>query len=234
MMAEKVSDEMLMCLADGELDPETGDRLRALIARDPDMRARYERFRRSAEATRGLFADTLAAPPPERLVAALRPAPASARPRWRPLALAASVALAAAGVGYMAGDRFGGAGAPDDGLVGLRAAAEALETRATGEVATLADGGRATVLASYDTSEGACRQFQLRAAGGEIWDSLGCRDGAGWRVVLAFAERAAGGYVPAEGAGAGAIDAYLVAIGASPPLDPEAEAERARAGWGAE
>ena len=237
---EKVSEDMLMALADGELDAETEGRLRAQVAADPALRRRYDDFVRSAEAVRGLFAATLAEPPPERLVAALRAAPPRARvPRAWPwtsggglLALAASVMLAA-GLGYLVGLGAGGGGDAGDGLAGLRAAAEALEGSPTGEVVELAGGGRAAVLASFDTTSGPCRQLQLRDGAGRVQESLGCRTAEGWQIALVLPQAAQGDYAPAEGATAGALDAYLGAIEASPPLEAEAEAARIRAGWAA-
>ncbi len=235
VMTERVSDDMLMALADGELDPETAADLQAQLAADPVLRRRYDRFLRSAEAVRGLFADTLADAPPEHLVAALRPAPAPEVSRLRSwstgaLPLAATVALAA-GLGFLLGQ--GTAGDPGAGLADLRTAAAALENSPTGEVLDLADGSRAAVLASFETATGPCRQFQLRNAGGEVWESLGCRTAEGWHIALVLPQAAVGTYVPAEGAPSGALDAYLAALDASPPLGAEAEAARMRAGWSA-
>ncbi len=253
-MTEKVSEEMLMALADGELDAETTRRLRARIETDPGLRARFERYARSAEAVRAVFADTLNTPPPDRLVAALRAAPVgtpaeigttsgnvasldAARKRrwgsgWGALPLAATVALAA-GLGFLLGQSGGDtpAGASTDSMARLHAAAEALADAPSGEIRELADGSRAAVLASFDTSDGACRQIQLRAPDGGVWESLGCHGTDGWRIALVLPEQATGGYVPAEGARAGALDAYLAGVNASAPLDEGAEADRIGRGW---
>ncbi|MFE3838395.1 anti-sigma factor family protein [Pseudogemmobacter sonorensis] len=60
-----VSDEMLMALADGELDLATAQALRARLATDPGLTARFEIFRRSAEALRAAMDP---GPVPERLL----------------------------------------------------------------------------------------------------------------------------------------------------------------------
>ena len=52
---EGVSDEMLMALADGELGQPEADALRARIAREPALAARYAVFTETAEALRAAF-----------------------------------------------------------------------------------------------------------------------------------------------------------------------------------
>jgi len=240
-MIEEVSEEMLMALADGELDAETTRRLQARLAAEPQLRARYARYTRSAEAVRAVFADVMAEPPPERLADAIRnaadPDTAVVLGRrwdlsgWGALPLAATVALAA-GLGFLLGQGTDSSGADSpDALNGLRIAAEALADHETGEVVELADGSRAAVIASFDTATGACRHFQTRAADGQVWESLGCRGATGWDIALVLPQTDPGGYVPAEGAGPHALDAYLTGLAASAPLDPATESARIRDGW---
>src|SRR5690554_4866178 len=140
-MIDEVSEEMLMALADGELDADTTRQLQTRLAAEPQLHARYARYTRSAEAVRALFADVLAEPPPERL-AAIRGAagPGAAAPParrwnmggWGALPLAATVALAV-GIGFLLGQGAGDSDA-DDALNSLRIAAEALADHETGEV----------------------------------------------------------------------------------------------------
>ena len=78
----RLTDEMLMAYADGQLDDAEKRRIEALIASDPAYAARVESFRRSGQAARDAFAGVMAEPVPLGLVSAIAkasPAPRRAR-----------------------------------------------------------------------------------------------------------------------------------------------------------
>ena len=66
------SDEMLMAYADGELDSDSAGAVARAAANNSQVAARIEAFRASRQAAREAFADVLAEPPPDRLLATLR------------------------------------------------------------------------------------------------------------------------------------------------------------------
>jgi anti-sigma factor RsiW len=259
MANEEPSDEMLMRLADGELEEPVATGLRARIAADPGLAARFAAFERTRRAAADAFAGIAAQPVPDRLIAAVlaadaatrraapRVAPAAAPPaappwatrparpvrRFIPLALAASVAaLIALPAGYMLGR--GGEGDvlrdPLRGGAGLVAAA--LETTASGERRS-AGGLSVRPLASHRVAGGVCRDFLLEpAAGATTAPVLGvaCRDGAGW-VLRASVTLQGGDALRTASADHPVIAAVLEGLGAAPPLDPDSEAALLRQGW---
>jgi anti-sigma factor RsiW len=72
----RVDDVMLMAYVDGETDAATARRIERAIASDPDVAERARLFRDSAMLLRGAYADALHEKVPERLVAAIKSAPA--------------------------------------------------------------------------------------------------------------------------------------------------------------
>lgn len=216
------SDEMLMALADGELDPSTAERLWTRIAEDPALADRFAGFADSRAAVRAAYP---AEPVPDHLIAAIMAAPApaatvlpfrrtrtvAAPARW---AMAASVLLAVGLGGFLAGRGLPPAPAGGD----LATAAAALSAVPTGGEAALPDGTPARALASFETDLGLCRLIETARERG-----LACRDDQGWSVALAVpGEQDA--YRPASELGTGLIDAALDQIGAGAALEPEAEA----------
>jgi anti-sigma factor RsiW len=78
-MAIKVSDELLMSYADGELPREEAAALEALLAQDAGLRARLEPFAETRRQLSVLFAHRLHEPVPDRLIAAIARTPVAAR-----------------------------------------------------------------------------------------------------------------------------------------------------------
>lgn len=234
-----IDDETLMALADGELAPDLAADLRSRIAADPALAARYALFDETRQMVQAAMA---AGPVPDRLIRTVldtplqRPAePAQnvvplTRPRrpreragWAPMALAASLALAAVGSAFV----LGRASAPATGTP-AQVAAVALAGAATGQSADLPGGGTARVLASYDTDRGLCRLIDVAppAAGGER--AIVCRDGAGWAVALSVAGTSGGAYLPASDTAVELIDGFLDGLAASAPLSAADEAAALR------
>ncbi|WP_411840186.1 anti-sigma factor family protein [Paracoccus sp. ME4] len=214
------SDEMLMALADGELDPTTAERLWTRIAEDPALADRFARFADSRAALRAaypaepvpdhLIAAIMAAETPAATVVPFRPRAVASPVRW---AMAASVLLAVGLGGFLIGR-----GLPQAPGGGLAIAAAALSAVPTGGEALLPDGTPARALASFETDLGLCRLIETTAERG-----LTCRDADGWSVALAV-PGAQDDYRPASELGTGLIDAALDQIGAGAALDPAAEA----------
>ena len=237
-------DEMLMALADGELDGPEAERLMARIERDPALAERYAMFTRTAEALREAL--TPGDVPPH-LVAMVRNAPADTAPgalpeaprgtilpfpgraTW-PAALAASLLLGL-GIGW----GLGGPGGTERGgtpvtAMGLPSVADLMSDVPTGGSRDLAGTGTARVIGSFETGRGFCRL--IATAPGPATEAtsdaapaqrfVACREGAEWQVAISVVE--GGGYAPASAAASQTIDLYLDAIGAGPALTPEAEA----------
>ncbi len=212
---DEVSDDMLMALADGELNPTEADHLHRLIAGDPALAARYHDF----TATRRLLQEAYPLEPvPDRLRDAVMadrdpnvvPFRRTVAPKtgWG-MALAASLVLALGG--FVAGRGIG----PDQ--VDLAVATAALPT---GAETVLPDGSTARVLASYDTSIGLCRLI-----GQDAMRHVICRDpqAGGWVTALSVDGGSADNFMPASDLSVAVIDGLLDSIGAGPSLDPVAE-----------
>ncbi|EDM71089.1 hypothetical protein RAZWK3B_16870 [Roseobacter sp. AzwK-3b] len=232
---EIVSDDMLMALADGEMEDEQAIALRAMINRDRSLAERYAVFTGTAAALRAAYAQTTV---PQRLIAAALTAPAGTdtpeiaaaktgdtvvpfrrQIAW-PLALAATLA-AGIGIGWGLNMAGGPAGAP-----GLSHVAEAVSDVTTGEASDVAGFGEARVLGSFETEKGLCRLIAVEPTGDPAGRILACRDGADWQVALSVTVGAGRSFAPASDATTEMIDSYLHNIGAGPALSAEAE-ERA-------
>jgi hypothetical protein len=233
-MSEKVTDDMLMALADDELDAATARDLRERVERDPELARRYAVFGRSGEATRAAFARALREQPPAGLADAIRrhgrpaetPVPRSRGSLWQ-LPMAAIIALAAGLTGYFL---RGTDDAPRDGFAGLDTAFASLAGTPAGQVVQIGN-TRAVVLESYDTAIGPCRIAQLRDEDGGLLEAVGCLRSDAWQVELAQRPIEPDATVPADGVGADPGRAFLDRLGADAPLGPADEEERVRQGW---
>ena len=227
---DKVSDEMLMCLADGELDGPEAMALRSRIARDPALAARYALFVDSAEALRDAFAQ---GPVPERLVAAAsgQVAGRAGQARVLPfprravqaLSLAATLALGL-GLGWSLRE------APDTAVEpNLTHVALSLANTRTGETFDLGAPGAARVLGSFETDLGLCRLIGLEGRESMQHRFVACRAGDTWEIALSLSDAPGRAFTPATEIGTEIMDIFLDGIGAGAALDPASEQEALRA-----
>ena len=255
MQEHNYPDETLMAYADGELDDATAAELDQALARDPELLRRLALFTGTRDVLAEAAAARPLDPVPDALMARVRATleagaaapetvpetvPGQApeekvvpfrrrdtfAPRWQPMALAASLALA---VGLGAG--FGAArlAAPDAGApLGFAALSapgvtEALSSLPSGEGRAL-DQGEIAVLASFrDAQDRLCREFEVEGSLGSVV-SVACFEAGGWRTTLALAAAPEeGGYAPASSMET--LESYLSAVGAGPVLTPEEEAQ---------
>lgn len=217
-MMEPVSDEMLMAYVDGELPADTADRIRREIEATPALARRMQAFRESRSVARAAYDAVLAAPPPERLVKAIRPgrnarAPDRSIVARAALPIAACLVLIAGAGGYLAGRSAGPAGGDLLGgpeLAGIVASLPVGETRDAdidGEAVSV------TVFAEYDAGGDVCRVFEARATGTGV-RGVGCDFQGSWSVEVAVAVSGEDALTPASAAATAVLDAYLDSIGA--------------------
>jgi hypothetical protein len=219
----------------------------AAAAADPALAARIAMFARTREvlgqaaSARPLdplppvlearIRDTLrAAAPPAETVVPFRPRPAL--PAFRPVAIAATLALAvgvAAGllVAQTTGARTGGefriAALDAPGIAG------ALDTLPSGGRQQI-DGGEVSVIASFlNADDELCREIEVDSASGDTLVAVACRTLGGWQPRLAVMAASADDASYAPASSLDTLDAYLGAVGAGAPLSPEEEAAALRA-----
>jgi hypothetical protein len=218
--ANEESDEMLMALADGELNATDAQRLHKQINSNPALAARYADFVETRALMQGAFP---AEPVPEHLIAAVLqegeapgkvvpfPKKSFAVPGWG-MALAASLVLAIGGF-------WAGRGTAPQ-MAGTQSVGALTATLPTGGETTLPDGSTARVLASYDTDLGLCRMI---GQGG--LRHVTCRDAQSgdWALALSVQGAEAGSFLPASDIGVGLIDQLLDDIGAGPALSEDEE-----------
>lgn len=243
------TDEELVAYADGELAEPERRAIAEAAQRDAALARRIAAFVDTRRALQDAFGGALREPVPARLLDLLA-APAEARdagrvvplprrprsaPRWMPMALAASLALA---VGLYAGLslRPGVPGGVIEGLPAADTLALALETRASGvPLAGESLGVRYEVvpLASLQTAAGAyCREFESRSGATRL-RGLACRESGSRWAPQALARLddtiapADPGYAPAS---AGAPD-LTASIGAARRLTPAEEERALRERW---
>ncbi len=73
---DSISDERLIAYADGELDDQAAQLVRAAIDADPQLAARLKQHRQLRQRISGAYQNVLAEPVPDRLLQAIRPAAA--------------------------------------------------------------------------------------------------------------------------------------------------------------
>jgi hypothetical protein len=237
-----LTDEILMAFADGELEEPVAAAVAKAMSEDPVVAKRIVEFQQSRRLTRSFFSSALATDVPSELHDAVaaqirdfegakssgdeRPStgPKHREPRqessFRRMALAASVAAVAAGVGYFAGqykaERSAGLMARlEDPLV-----QKVLSGNPSGSEAELPT-GRMRVISTYRLADGSlCREFKLTGSVG-VAEAVACRSRE-WRVTLALANSAPNAeYVPSGGDDM--VAAYLQNVGAGQPLVDAAE-----------
>lgn len=236
-------DETLMAFADGELDDERSAEIEAALGADPGLADRVAALAGARALVRELHAPLADLPVPKELearvaaMAAGKPAGATvtnlasrrrtSRSTLWPMAMAASVAALVAGpLGFLLqpGAERGEAVAVAEPLPAALSAV--LDRLASGASETLAGGARIEAIASFrDPAGGLCREFEIERDAALV--AVACRSGDDWRVAFAVSAPSDGGYAPASSMDA--LDAYLDAVSAGPPLSPEEEAAALRA-----
>lgn len=232
-------DATLMAHADGALEPDVAQRVAEAAERDPEVAARIRMFRETGALLGALGASRPYEPLPEDLAERLERTLAEARreravvplaarrPPWRPMAFAASVALVVGVIGGIAatlalrGPEASGAGLALLDTPGIARALDILPAGSRGQ----AGDGQVEIIASFLTRDGLfCREFEFEEGGAARVVSVACREGATWITRFAVATQGAGdaSYEPASSLAA--LDAYLSAIGAGPPMSKEEEA----------
>jgi hypothetical protein len=238
---ERIEDEMLMRLADGELPDAAAEALLRRIETDADLAARFALFTETRRTLADSFAPILAAKVPDRLVAAVLAADAATRPAndrgspaWarrpmrRPLVAACLAALLAAPLGYLAGRTAPTAMRADPLMAAPAVLVAALETTPSG---TMRRDGDVAVqpFATHLVAGGACRDFMLRE-GSAATLGVACRAAEGWQVRAAVRVSTEDRLRPAS-ADHPALAAILAGLGAAAPLDAESEAALIGRGW---
>lgn len=220
----EVTDDMLMALADGELDEALATELRARVTRDLDLQRRYAVFADSAAMLRVALDP---GPVPSRLIDAISNASVVAangnvvplRPErgWlRPLAIgiAAGVVTMAVGLGSASlWLRHGGSTAVNPTqYAGLT----------TGNEMELQDGSRLRMLGTYETDMGLCRMASVDMI--DLHERrIICRTNEGWKVALRLEAPAVDGFQPASDALSGMADQWLDMVAAGQALELEEE-----------
>ncbi len=248
MMDEtKMTDEIIMAYADGELPDAEARKVEQAALADPALREKIRLFTETAKQLKAAAAelppvpDALAHkisamlegdaarsdhPEPENVVSFPRRSWVS---QW-PAALAASITLA---IGVAAGAALGPFGAPEiNPPFGLAALADpeigvTLSSAASGSSAVLGSGATLNVIASFvDADNTLCREFDYEAVDGPSIVSVACRVNDGWRpkIAIAAGHDQAGTFAPASSLEA--LETWLSTSGFGDPLDPENEKQR--------
>jgi hypothetical protein len=244
----KVTDEMLMALADGELDRETAAEVTRAIEADPTLARRLQQFEATRTLAKAAFDSVLDEPVPERLIASV-----GTKPTWnlfrrtgrapRTL-LPVGLALAASIAGFVLGSVLT-PGLPQSPslLPDTQEIARLMEDALSGEARPWPSdgslGGRFEVTASYAVPDGVCRTFSLGSPTSEQagWQGVACHHGEAWNVELVVAGPRAGDdafFSTASDRATQSIDSFLDAMGAGESLDATSEERLRTKGWRAE
>ncbi|MFU8823651.1 anti-sigma factor family protein [Yoonia sp.] len=214
--SNEVSDDMLMALADGELNEIDAQCLHRVIAADPGLAARYADF----VSTRQLLQDAyLTEPASDRLVTAVMQG-TNVVHLHRPMAQKAGLALGLAASLVLALGGFWAGRSTGPQPVGQTDLAQVTADLITGEDTEMPDGSMVRVLASYDTAQGLCRLIDQ----GDQRHVL-CRDlqAGAWVTALSVTDGHGDSFLPASDLGVRLIDSLLDELGAGPALDADAE-----------
>ena len=248
MMDEtKMTDELIMAYADGQLPDAEARKVEQAALADPALQ---EKIRLFAETARQLKTAAAELPPvPDALgqkISAMLEKDAERvdqaeqdnvvqlpRRSWTgqwPAALAASITLA---IGVAAGLALGPFGAPQTAPpFGLAALADpeisvSLSGAASGTSSVLGSGATLNVIASFvDADDTLCREFDYEAADGPSIVSVACRVNDTWRpkIAIAASHEQAGTFAPASSLDA--LETWLSTSGFGDPLDPAIEKQR--------
>jgi hypothetical protein len=257
--ADANDDAILSAYLDEELSLDDARRLKDRLAREPALALRLEEMQSANLAARGVFEAADDLPLPQRVLDLLNengadnpraesdvgnvvrfPARGLQRYLQAPVAMAASVALAA---GFLAGDalhRTQDADAPvapslyADAIPQRSELHDFLETGASGTPQVLPSGASGRLMLTFENRDGDwCRQFELAQETGSM-QALACRGNDAWHMeALAYAPEPAGSNYQAAASGSlPALDTAVdEQIGTGAALDSEEESLLISNGW---
>lgn len=253
-------DALLSALIDEELAPGEVARLRARLAEDSALAARYEALRRTDRKLRRAFASAADEPVPEDVLRLLRedrdregrsapvgaakivPLPALRQLYRPPVALAAGIALFF--LGFVLAEVLLPLSTPESGMTLADAAGvvhrdsplhRVLESVPSSETLRLDGDFSATPRLTFKRADGNyCRLVEVSGESG-VNNTLACREDGAWRLRLAaFSEGvpvSGDGYRPAAAARSPIVDRAIDGMIEGAPLGSEAEAELLGRNW---
>ncbi|PTQ74602.1 anti-sigma factor family protein [Celeribacter persicus] len=239
MTKPKLSDEILMAYADGELDSETSRAVEVAMQADSSVADRVALFGETKHILKQAALARSEAPLPQPLKAKIDRAFANAetapevivplrqrrKTEWQPLALAASIALA---IGLGGGLLLSRTLTPQTTVADLAVLSTSVVRATLNDLPSGAErhvaGGVVRAIASFRDADGTlCREFEFDGSA-RAHIAVACHSDDTWVLRFAvIADVASGGYAPASSHDA--LDAYLVSIDAGPPLSAESEAD---------
>lgn len=231
----------LAAYADGTLPEAEAAAMAAHLATHPGDRAWVAAVIASNAQVQAAFAAPMHEPVPAAMLEAIWAKPQADnvvpfRPRrlvpWAGAAMAASVAAALL---LGAWDRGPAPLLAPGGPITDAPLIAALERAASGQSVALNDGTLVPSLSFFAADGRPCREVALQAATAQT-HAVVCKSDTDWTVEVAVAQPAqtrAGGtdFTPASGSGEDPLAAVLDRLGASPGLDPAAEAALIAQGW---
>ncbi|MDQ8728104.1 hypothetical protein [Bradyrhizobium sp. LHD-71] len=240
-----ITDETLMALADGELEPAEAARVREALRRDVDLAARFASFAESRALLSGASGRAANDDVPERLVntarrlgdalsgvASRQQSSHSLRQsdRFKAMALAASIALCVGGVlGFAFRSLQSSDGTPANGvalndIAVSPAEKDLLFQLASGESRQVQSGTATadiTMVSTHRMEDGSiCREFSAAIAGTQQ-TRVACLRERAWRVHLVVVSSSDGGFSPASGHAT--ADEFIEALGSKEILTGDAE-----------
>jgi hypothetical protein len=233
--------ERLAAFADGELTPEEAAEVAMHLADHPEDQAWVDDLMAANVQLRRAYGGIAAEPVPERFTRLILPqaqvVPFRPRQALRHALGGAALALAA-GLAALALLPGNGAGSLRIGPVAEGSALHAaLQTTPSGEALPFAGSGTLTVLATLPAGGTLCREVEISLPEQRLLQlGIACLQPEGWAVEVMLGEAAtppadAADYVPAFGAEAQALEAWLDARGAGTVLGAAEEAALIARGW---
>jgi hypothetical protein len=228
-----MTDEMEQRLAawlDGAMTEAEAAAFEQLLDSDPELAARAAEWQANDQFIAGAFAPLADAPVDPALLELLGlaevPPPVAANdnpPWWRSWALGGGALAASLALAMVLLGQGGNPARPDELSL-------ALDNTPSLKTARLADGRTVQPRLTVRAKDGRwCREY---ISGDQ--DALACRGDKGWEVMAsgkAAAQQGGGDVALAGGEDGAALDAAYAQIGASDPLEAQAEAELIKSGW---
>ncbi|MBG6165220.1 hypothetical protein IWQ54_004910 [Labrenzia sp. EL_195] len=245
----KMTDELIMAYADGQLPDAEAQEVEAAARTDAVIREKIDLYKETSHRLKAAAKDIppvpdalaqrvsslLEADTAERNLGASDNVVAFAPKKWIrqwPAALAASITLAIGlGTGIAIGPSGTSAGKPPFGIAALAdpEISEALSNAESGSSIALGSGATLNLIASFvDADDELCREFDYEKATGPSIVSVACHSGGTWqpRIAIAANKEQSGDFAPASSLEA--LETWLLSSGLGEPLDIAGESRLLR------